>query len=125
MPTAPATSWKCWWTPRQRLPARCPLYYVLGDHGLCSNPAWATCEYRMACIKCPFFVPTEAAGLIRSRQTVKHFLEMVELSDHELAAVQNDEQKLAANIERTHHLSPPPILRPLPKGSPHPGIPLP
>jgi len=81
-----------------------PVYYVLGDHGLCSNPAWATCECRMACIKCPFFVPREPAQLIRSRQTVKHFLEIVQLSDHELAAVQDDEQKLAANIQRTQDL---------------------
>ncbi|HVH30937.1 MAG TPA: tyrosine-type recombinase/integrase, partial [bacterium] len=101
-----------------------PLYYVLGDHGLCSNPAWATCEYRMACIKCPFFVPREPAQLIRSRQTVKHFLEIVELSDHELAAVQDDEQKLAANIRRTQNLRPPQMLLRRAKGAAQPGIPL-
>jgi hypothetical protein len=101
-----------------------PVYYVLGDHGLCSNPAWATCEYRMACIKCPFFVPREPAQLIRSRQTVKHFLEIVQLSDHELAAVQDDEQKLAANIQRTQNLRPPQMLRRRAKGAAEPGIPL-
>jgi integrase len=101
-----------------------PVYYVLGDHGLCSNPAWATCEYRMACIKCPFFVPSEPAGLIRSRQTVKHFLEIVELSDHELAAAQDDEQKLAANIQRTQNLRAPQMLRRRAKGAAEHGIPL-
>jgi integrase-like protein len=101
-----------------------PVYYVLGDHGLCSNSAWATCEYRMACIKCPFFVPREPAQLIRSRQTVKHFLEIVQLSDHELAAVQDDEQKLAANIQRTQNLRPPQMLRRRAKGAAEPGIPL-
>ena len=30
------------------------VYYVLGDDGLCSNPEWATCIYRLACRKCPF-----------------------------------------------------------------------
>jgi hypothetical protein len=69
-------------------------------------------------------VPTEPAALIRSRQTVKHFLEMVELSDHELVAVQDDEQKLAANIQRTRHISPPQMLRRRAKGAAEPGIPL-
>lgn len=101
-----------------------PVNYVLGDHGLCSNPAWATCQYRMACIKCPFFVPAEPAQLIRSRQTVKRFLELVVLSDNELAAVQEDEQKLAANVHRTQHLSPAPTLRRRAKGAPEMGIPL-
>ena len=78
----------------------------------------------MACIKCPFFVPTETAQLIRSRQTVKHFLEIVQLSDHELAAVQDDEQKLAANIQRTQNLRPPQMLRRRAKGAAEPGIPL-
>jgi hypothetical protein len=36
--------------------------YVLGDHGLCGNPDWATCLYWMACIKCPFFVPKDQAS---------------------------------------------------------------
>jgi hypothetical protein len=49
---------------------------------------------------------------------------MVELSDHELAAVQDDEQKLAANIERTQHLSPPQMLRRRAKEAAEPGIPL-
>ena len=101
-----------------------PVYYVLGDHGLCSNPAWATCQYRMACITCPFFVPAEPARLIRSRQTVKRFSELVLLGDGELAAVREDEQKLAANMHRTQHLSPPQLLRRRAKGAPAMGIPL-
>ena len=70
------------------------IYYVLGEHGLCGNPDWASCLYRMACIKCPFFIPRDCALLIQSRKTVKRFMEIVELTDEELAAVQDDYDKL-------------------------------
>jgi hypothetical protein len=32
------------------------LYYDLG-HGLCANPYWHQCPYRMACVRCPMYVP--------------------------------------------------------------------
>ena len=57
------------------------VYYVLGDHGLCGNPDWTSCLYRMACIKCPFFVPKERVQLIAASKTVKRFLEVVALTD--------------------------------------------
>src|SRR5438045_3773091 len=50
------------------------IYYMLGDHGLCGNPDWAFCLYRMACIKCPFFVPKDQALLIEASKTVKRFM---------------------------------------------------
>jgi integrase len=100
------------------------IYYVLGDHGLCSNPDWATCLYRMACIKCPFFVPKDQAQLIEACKTVKRFMEVVELTDEELVAVQEDCDKLKAAVERTQHLQVPTILRRRVKGSTQRGIPL-
>ena len=66
------------------------IYYVLGEHGLCGNPDWSSCLYRMAGIKCPFFVPKEQAQLIEASKTVKRFMEVVELTEEELAAVQDD-----------------------------------
>src|SRR5258708_6724786 len=48
------------------------VYYVLGDDGLCSNPEWATCIYRLACRKCPFFIPKEQARQIRSGFHTNH-----------------------------------------------------
>jgi hypothetical protein len=100
------------------------IYYVLGEHGLCGNPDWASCLYRMACIKCPFFIPRDCALLIQSRKTVKRFMEIVELTDEELAAVQDDYDKLEEAVQRTQHLQAPTILRRRAKGSQSRGIPL-
>ncbi len=100
------------------------VYYVLGDHGLCGNPDWATCLYRMACMKCPFFVPKDQAQLVEASQTVKQFMEIVELTDEELAAVQEDSAKLDEAVERTRHLPIPTTLRRRTKGSKSRGIPL-
>src|SRR6266566_1787812 len=100
------------------------IYYVLGEHGLCGNPDWASCLYRMACIKCPFFVPKDQARLIEASRTVKRFMEVVELTEEELAAVQDDYHKLEAAVERTQHVIPPTMLRRRAKGAVSRGIPL-
>lgn len=100
------------------------IYYVLGQQGLCGNPDWASCLYRMACIKCPFFLPRDRALLIESRKMVKRFMEIVELTDEELAAVQDDYDKLEEAVQRTEHLQAPTSLRRRAKGSQSRGIPL-
>jgi hypothetical protein len=100
------------------------VYYVLGDHGLCSNPDWASCLYRMACIKCPFFVPRDQAQLIAACQSVKRFMERVELTDEEMTAIQDDYDKLQAAAQRTQHLSPLTEVRRRAKGAKSRGIPL-
>jgi integrase len=98
------------------------VYYILGEHGLCSNPDWAACLYRMACIKCPFFVPRNQALLIESYKTVKRFMEVVELTDEELAAVQDDVDKLHEAVQRTKNFPEPHELRRRAKGSTQRGI---
>ncbi len=100
------------------------IYYVLGEHGLCGNPDWASCLYRMACIKCPFFVPKDQARLIEASRTVKRFMEVVELTEEELAAVQDDYHKLEAAVERTQQVATPTVLRRRAKGATGRGIPL-
>lgn len=100
------------------------VYYMLGDHGLCGNPDWASCLYRMACIKCPFFVPRDQAQLLIACQTVKRFMERVELTDEELAAVQDDYDKLQTAVQRTQHLVSPTQVRRSAKGAKSRGIPL-
>lgn len=100
------------------------IYYVLGEHGLCGNPDWSSCLYRMACIKCPFFVPKDQAQLIEASRTVKRFMEVVELTEEELAAVQDDYQKLEGAVERTQHVAPPTMIRRRAKGATRRGIPL-
>jgi integrase len=100
------------------------VYYVLGDHGLCGNPDWASCLYRMSCIKCPFFVPKERVQLIAASKTVKRFMEVVELTDEELLAVQDDYSKLEEAVKRTEYLPAPTLLRRRAKGTKNRGIPL-
>ncbi len=78
----------------------------------------------MACIKCPFFVPKDQAQLLEARRTVKRFMEVVELTEEELAAVQDDYHKLEAAVERTQHVIPPTMLRRRAKGAVSRGIPL-
>lgn len=79
------------------------LYYDLGD-GLCSNPEWARCPFRLGCLKCPMYVPDDAAQQIRAREGIKHFMEMVPLTEDEEAAANGDAQKLTELIERNKHL---------------------
>jgi hypothetical protein len=100
------------------------IYYVLGDHGWCSNADWASCLYRMSCIKCPFFVPKEQAQLIEARATMKRFLEVVNLTPEEIAAAQEDLAKLDETLERTREQPRPTVLRQRAKGSKQRGIPL-
>jgi len=101
------------------------VYYVLGDHGLCGNAEWYTCMYRMACVKCPFFIPHDQAAVIRSRDTVETFLKQVHLTPEEIAAVEDDRDKLTATHERTRALPPPRTLHQRARGVPTRGIPLP
>src|SRR6266699_2028169 len=100
------------------------IYYVLGDHGWCSNADWSSCLYRMACIKCPFFVPKEQAQLIEARTTMKRFLEVVNLTPEEVTAVQEDLCKLDETIERSKDQPRPTVLRQRAKGASQRGIPL-
>jgi integrase len=100
------------------------VYYVLGEHGLCSNAEWYSCIYRMACIKCPFFIPQDQAAVIRSRETVETFLKTVELTPEEVAAVEEDRDKLTETHERTRALPRPNALHQRAKGRSERGIPL-
>ncbi len=100
------------------------IYYVLGDHGWCSNADWASCLYRMSCIKCPFFVPKEQAQLIEARATMKRFLEVVNLTPEEITAAQEDLDKLDETLKRTREQPLPTVIRQRAKGSRQRGIPL-
>jgi integrase len=105
-------------------PGSVKVYYVLGDDGLCSNPEWATCIYRLACRKCPFFIPQEQAKQIRSRDGIKRFLEVVELTEEEKRAAQEDIQKIEENLEQISQSPPPDSLHQRPKGKTVRGVPL-
>lgn len=69
------------------------LYYDLG-HGLCSNPYWAQCPYRMACVKCPMYVPGEEAQYIKAREGIRRMLETVPMTDEEKRTADGDQQAI-------------------------------
>lgn len=69
------------------------LYYELG-HGLCANPEWDKCEYRMACVRCPFYVPGDEAQYVRAKKSIRHMLQTVSLTDEEKRAAEGDEEAL-------------------------------
>jgi hypothetical protein len=57
----------------------------------------------MACIKYPFFVPTDQALLIQASKTVRRFMEIVELTDDERVAVEDDVVR-RQKLEASHYL---------------------
>ncbi len=85
---------------------------------------WYTCIYRMACIKCPFLIVQDQASLIRSQDTVETFLKSVQLTPEELAAAEDDRDKIQETVARTDGLSPPRTLYQRAKGTGTRGIPL-
>lgn len=95
------------------------LYYDLGD-GLCSNPEWAKCPFRLGCLKCPMYVPEDTAQQIRARAGIKRFMEMVPLSEEEEVAANGDLEKLTELIERNQHLPIPGRVQ-RPADGPHAG----
>lgn len=83
------------------------LYYDLG-HGLCSNPYWAKCPYRMACVKCPMYVPEEQAQYVRAKESIRRMTETISLSDDEKRAAEGDEQALENLVSKNSSVPIPP-----------------
>jgi integrase len=75
------------------------LYYELG-HGLCANPYWHKCHYRMACVKCPMYVPGEGAQYVRAKEGVRRMLETIPLNEDERRAAEGDEEALKGIVEK-------------------------
>ncbi len=81
------------------------LYYELG-HGLCANPYWRQCPYRMACVRCEFYVPGERAQYVRAKQGIRHMLETIPLTDEEREAAESDEGAINSLIEKNAQARP-------------------
>ncbi len=65
------------------------LYYDLG-HGFCTYDFFAQCPHRMACAKCDFYAPKDSlkALLLEANANLARYRQEVELSEEELAAVE-------------------------------------
>ena len=72
----------------------------------------------------PFFIPQEQARQIRSKDGIKRFLEVVELTEEEKRAAQEDIQKIEENLEQISQSPPPDSLYQRPKGEKVRGVPL-
>jgi hypothetical protein len=75
------------------------MYYELG-HGLCANPYWQQCPYRMACVRCEFYVPGEQAQYVRARQGIRNMLKTIPLTNDEREAADGDVAALSRLLKR-------------------------
>jgi hypothetical protein len=85
------------------------IFYYLGDGDYCANPAWASCPHRMACLKCPMYVPRTTGKLIEARQGVLHLLAEVPLSDEEKAVAEGDVSALNRHIQKRSNVPAPEV----------------
>lgn len=76
-------------------------YYDLGD-GYCSYDFFAKCPHRMACARCPFYVPKESTKgqLLAVKEGINTMLEQVDLTDDEREALEGDRDAVAALVQR-------------------------
>jgi integrase len=76
-------------------------YYDLGD-GYCTYDFFAKCQHRLACARCPFYLPKQSSAgqLLAVKDGVDQMLERLTLTDDERAALEGDRDALAALAER-------------------------
>jgi hypothetical protein len=86
-------------------------YYDLGE-GYCTYDFFAKCPHRLACARCPFYLPKQSSAgqLLAVRDGIEQMLEQLDLTDDERQALEGDRDTVAALAERladTPHLSRP------------------
>src|SRR5205814_9186465 len=76
-------------------------YYDLGD-GYCSYDFFAKCPHRLACARCPFYLPKDShrGQLLAVKEGIDTMLEQFDLTDDERAALEGDRDAVAALIHR-------------------------
>jgi hypothetical protein len=76
-------------------------YYDLGD-GYCTYDFFAKCPHRLACARCPFYLPKQSSAgqLLTVKDGVEQMLERLTLTDDERAALEGDREALVTLAER-------------------------
>ncbi|WP_412538718.1 tyrosine-type recombinase/integrase [Longispora sp. K20-0274] len=76
-------------------------YYDLGD-GWCTYDFFAKCPHRLACARCPFYLPKDShkGQLLAIRDGIEQMLEQLELTDDERFALQGDRDAVAALVDQ-------------------------
>ena len=77
-------------------------YYDLG-HGFCTYSFYVQCEHRMACAKCPFYLPKDSARaqILEGKANLARMLELIPLTEDERAAMEDGQEaydKLLAKL---------------------------
>jgi integrase len=76
-------------------------YYDLGE-GYCTYDFFAKCPHRLACARCPFYLPKQshAGQLLAVKDGIEQMLEQIDLTDEEREALQGDRDAVAALAQR-------------------------
>jgi hypothetical protein len=76
-------------------------YYDLGD-GYCTYDFFATCPHRLACARCPFYLPKQshAGQLLAVKDGIEGMLEQLDLTEEERQALEGDRDAVAALAQR-------------------------
>ncbi|MEU5992812.1 tyrosine-type recombinase/integrase [Spirillospora sp. NPDC047418] len=76
-------------------------YYDLGD-GYCTYDFFAKCPHRLACARCPFYLPKQshAGQLLSVKDGIESMLEQLDLTDDERQALEGDRDAVTALAER-------------------------
>lgn len=100
-------------------------YYDLGD-GYCSYDFFAKCPHRLACARCPFYLPKESSSgqLLSIKDGVEQMLEQLDLTDEERQALEGDRDALTALAQRLADTPTPAGLTPKQLGTDTAFIPL-
>jgi hypothetical protein len=75
--------------------------YDLGD-GYCSYDFFAKCPRRLACARCPFYVPKNSTKgqFLEVKAGIEQMLEQLDLTDDEREALEGDRDAVAALVEK-------------------------
>lgn len=99
-------------------------YYDLG-HGYCTYSFYEQCAHRMACAKCPFYLPKAStrAHILEGKANLARLLEMIPLTEDERAAVEDGQEAFDTLLAKLTNVPTPTGLSP--RELAHRGRPLP
>jgi integrase len=71
-------------------------YYDLGE-GFCTYDFFARCPHRLACARCPFYLPKSSSQgqLLAIKEGIDRMIERVDLTDEERAVLEGDREVLS------------------------------
>ncbi|MFD3589794.1 hypothetical protein [Streptomyces sp. NPDC058683] len=100
-------------------------YYDLGE-GCCSYDFFAKCPHRLACARCPFYVPKESTRgqLLKVKGGIEQMLEQLDLTDDEREALEGDRDAVTALAQRLADIPTPAGPTPTERGADAAFIPL-